>query len=156
MDKPLQSVVGPGPRLWLTLFRAFRHVEKADLESVRALGFRCITDFAVLEILYHQGPLPVRSIGERILLTSGSVTTAIDRAEKEGLVTREPDTRDKRSVLVSLTPEGHDRIQCAFSKHAQSLNACFECLTETEQRDLTRLLIKVARSHKSSGESDNR
>lgn len=146
MDNPSQSVVGPGPRLWLTLFRAFRHVEKADLTSVRALGFRCITDFAVLEVLYHQGALPVSVIGERILLTSGSVTTAVDRAESEGLVAREPDPYDKRSVRVSLTPKGHERIQAAFTKHAQNLNTCFECLSESEQRDLIRLLIKVARA----------
>lgn len=134
-----------GARLWLLLHRAFRRVEQIDLESVRNLGFRCITDFAVLEILMHQSPLTVSAIGERILLTSGSVTTAIDRAENEGYVKREPNKEDRRSVQVSLTKAGRKRIEEAYASHAPTLNKGFAMLSAAERKDLAKLLLKVAR-----------
>ncbi|WOO39285.1 MarR family transcriptional regulator [Rubellicoccus peritrichatus] len=132
-----------GTKLWLSLFRAYRSVEKIDLESVKALGFACITDFALLEILLHLGPLPVSTIGKKVLLTSGSVTSAIDRAEKAGLVERSRDTKDRRTVIVALTTKGQQRIQIAFTEHAKNLDLAFTKLSAEERKQLVLLLAKV-------------
>ena len=135
-----------GSRLWMLFNRAYRQVEKIDRESVRSLGFRCITDFAVLEIILHQGPLTVSAIGERVLLTSGSITTAIDRAEKEGFVIRKGNQKDRRSVLVHLTESGRQRIEEAYISHFKALDGGFEMLTNSERKELSRVLVKIARS----------
>lgn len=132
-----------GTKLWLSLFRAYRAVEKVDLENVKALGFACITDFALLEILLNLGPLPVSTIGDKVLLTSGSVTSAIDRAEKAGLVERSRDDKDRRTVIVSLTAQGQQRIKTAFSEHTKHLDAAFAKLTPGESKQLVRILAKV-------------
>lgn len=145
MDNPGAEGHPSGARLWLLLFRAFRQVEKIDRDSVRELGFRCITDFAVLEILLHQGPLSVSAIGERVLLTSGSVTTAIDRAEADGWVRRQTAEHDRRSVRVSLTEAGRQRIEEAYYKHAARLESGFVHLSSSERKELSQLLLKVAR-----------
>jgi len=59
----------------------------------------CGSDFAVLEALLHKGPLPVNEIGKKILLTSGSITVAIDRLEKRGLVERRAHGTDRRASV---------------------------------------------------------
>ena len=133
----------PGTKLWLSLYKAYRSVEKVDLEHIKALGFSCITDFALLEILLNLGPMPVSAIGEKVLLTSGSVTSAIDRAEKAGMVTRSRDKKDRRTVIVSLTSKGHGHIEAAFSKHKAHLDAIFSKLSTTEKKQLLQLLAKV-------------
>src|SRR5258708_40212975 len=66
----------------------------------------CGSDFAVLEALLHKGPLPVNEIGKKILLTSGSITVAIDRLETKGLVQRRASGTDRRGRIVHLTKEG--------------------------------------------------
>jgi MarR family 2-MHQ and catechol resistance regulon transcriptional repressor len=93
-------------------------------------GFASLSDYAVLEVLLHKGPLPVNRIGEMILLTSGSITTAVQRMEKKGLVRRERSEGDARVVLVHLTDEGRELIGRAFVDHAANLDALFDVFTE--------------------------
>mgnify|MGYP000579231237 CR=1 FL=1 len=57
-----------------------------DRQSMKRCGFASLSDFAVLEVLRQQGPQPVKSLGEKVMLTSGSITTAVQRLEKKGLV----------------------------------------------------------------------
>src|ERR1700682_4216218 len=78
-----------------------RHAER----SIVALDM-CISDFGVLEMLLHKGPQSVSEIGRRVELTSGSITTAIDRLEQRGLVARAAHASDRRARVVDLTPDG--------------------------------------------------
>jgi MarR family 2-MHQ and catechol resistance regulon transcriptional repressor len=95
-----------GAHLYLVLWKAFRAVEKLDQQSIADQGFSCTSDFAVLEVLYHKGSLPVKEIGEKVLLTSGSITTAIQRLEQKGWLRKEAHPQDSRSIIVSLTDTG--------------------------------------------------
>ncbi len=81
----------------------------------------CFSDFAILEILLHKGPLPVNTLAERIGLTSGSGTTAIDRLEKRSLVERRPHASDRRTRVVHLTAAGRRLIGKAFERHAADM-----------------------------------
>src|SRR5690349_11272645 len=87
-DMPAQD----GVHLWLVLMKAHRAMRAHAEANMRSLGI-CFSDFAVLEVLLHKGPLPVNTIGGLIHLTSGSITTAIDRLEAKGLVS------DRKSVV---------------------------------------------------------
>src|SRR5260370_38332108 len=81
----LESLTGgSGVHVFLVLWKAARVVEAYAEKSVSALEM-CGSDFAVLEALLHKGPLPVNEIGKKVLLTSGSITVAVDRFGKKGL-----------------------------------------------------------------------
>src|SRR5262245_23334334 len=77
----------PGIHTWLVLMKAHRTLKRHAERSIQALDM-CLSDFAILEALLHKGPQSVRELGRRIDLTSGSMTTAIDRMETRRLVAR--------------------------------------------------------------------
>ena len=139
-DRPEELV--SGVHLWLVLMKAHRAIEQRASASIESLGL-CLSDFAILEILLHKGPLPVNAIGARIPLTSGSTTTAVDRLEKRGLVRRESDAEDRRARVVHLTVPGRRLIEDAFSRHSADLESATAGLTEREKATLIRLLRKL-------------
>jgi MarR family transcriptional regulator, 2-MHQ and catechol-resistance regulon repressor len=128
--------------LWLVLMKAHRALAKHAMRSIEpsGLGF---SDFAVLEVLLHKGPQKVNEIGRRIDLTSGSITTAVDRLEARGLVVRGLDDADRRSRVVRLTPAGRTRISQVFAQHAAALEAASKGLTKVERKSLIGLLKKL-------------
>ncbi len=128
--------------VWLVLWKAARAVEQNATNSVAGLGLG-LSDFAVLEVLLHKGPQPVNVIGKKILLTSGSITTAIDRLESRKLVHRMPHPEDQRARLVELTERGRRLIRCAFRQHAHDMEETMAVLTPGERVQLVRLLKKV-------------
>jgi len=132
-----------GPHLWLILWKASRAIEKRDRESIKATGFDILSDFAVLEVLLHKGPQPVNAIGRRVLLTSGSITAAVDRVEKKGYVERRHSSEDRRVVEVHLTEAGRAHITEAFGQHAEALEEIFSELSAEEKSTLYRLMKKV-------------
>jgi len=117
-----------------------------DRASIAESGFRSLSDFAVLELLLHKGPSPVNVIGEKVLLTSGSITTAVQRLEKQGYVRRERDTDDARVVRVHLTDEGRARIQAGFAEHAANLDRLFASFSDEERESFARLVRKLGKA----------
>src|SRR5579864_5657109 len=104
-----------GVHVWLLLWKATTTLEAHAQRSVQGLGM-CQSDFAVLEALLHKGPLPVNAIGKKVLLTSGSMTAAVDRLGRRGLVERRNDPNDRRARVVHLTPEGRKLIRALFAE----------------------------------------
>ncbi|MBV8897500.1 MAG: MarR family transcriptional regulator [Acidobacteriaceae bacterium] len=129
-------------RVWLILWKAARALEQNAIDSVSGLGLG-LSDFAVLEVLLHKGAQPVNVIGKRVLLTSGSITTAIDRLETRKLVQRTTHPDDRRARLVELTAKGRRLIECAFNRHALDMEETIVVLTNPERLDLIRLLKKL-------------
>jgi MarR family 2-MHQ and catechol resistance regulon transcriptional repressor len=104
----------------------------------------CGSDFAVLEALLHKGPLPVNEIGTKVLLTSGSITVAVDRLEKKELVERRLHGTDRRGWRVDLTKEGRKLITRAYAQHAADMERLASAsLTRAERKTLIRLLKKI-------------
>jgi MarR family 2-MHQ and catechol resistance regulon transcriptional repressor len=134
-----------GVHLWLVLMKAHRAIERRANASIGALGL-CFSDFAILEILLHKGPLPVNAIGARVPLTSGSATTAIDRLESRGLARREVEAGDRRTRVVHLTAEGRGMIENAFVRHSADIEAATVGLTWKERATAIRLLRKLGKS----------
>ncbi len=144
----MQSKSTSGVHLWLVLSRATKAVEARALESIEATGL-CASDFAVLESLLHKGPLPVNTIGKKLLLTSGSITTAVDRLEARGLVRRAEDPNDRRVRLVELTDDGRELIKPAFAQHKRDLDGVASALTADERTTLVNLLRALGTSAES-------
>jgi MarR family 2-MHQ and catechol resistance regulon transcriptional repressor len=134
-----------GTHVWLLLMKAHRSLERHAIRSIEALDM-CFSDFAVLELLLHKGPQPVNAIGRRVSLTSGSITTAIDRLEARGLVERGFDPDDRRARIVSLTRPGTTRIREVFVLHERAMDRAAAGLTKTERDALARLLKKLGTS----------
>lgn len=131
-----------GIKLWLVLWKASHSIASHATRSISALDM-CNTDFAVLEALLHKGPLPVNTIGKKVLITSGSITTAVDRLEGRGLVERFDEPNDRRVRLVRLTKEGAKLIKTAFAEHTHHLDTAVSSLTVKEQKTLIELLKKL-------------
>jgi len=97
----------------------------------------CGSDFAVLEALLHKGPLPVNEIGKKVLLTSGSITVAVDRLETKGLVERRAHGTDRQARMVHLTkgrPESdHARLRRTCRRHGTA-RVCISDQRRTERR----------------------
>lgn len=101
------------------------------------------SQFAVIEALYHLGPLCQQDIGRKILRTSGNMTMVIDNLEKRGLVVRTNDPDDRRYKRVSLTMAGEHLIKKIFPRHAEITKGVFSTLTLQEQEQLGTLLKKL-------------
>lgn len=133
-----------GVHTWLVLWKAVSALEAHAKKSIESLEM-CGSDFSVLEALLHKGPLPVNTIGSKVLLTSGSITTAIDRLESKGLVERRSDAGDRRARIVHLTREGRKLITKAFANHAADMERLVAVLGEGERATLVRLLKKLGK-----------
>jgi MarR family 2-MHQ and catechol resistance regulon transcriptional repressor len=132
------------PHIRLVLWKAAKAIEKVDRASIVGTGLQ-LSEFTIMEALLHRGPLPINTIGEKVLLTSGSMTAAINRLEKKGFVRRIQDTSDGRFFHVHLTEIGRMVIIKAYEKHAANLEQVAKGLTEKERREFVRLLKKIGR-----------
>src|SRR5205814_8358217 len=115
-DLARTSMETSGTHLWLILWKAYESVRSHAVRDIVKLGLG-FSDFAVLETLLHKGPTPVSAIGQRVYLTSGSITTAVDRLEARGLVERCDHPDDRRARMVHLTGPGRELIETAFEQH---------------------------------------
>ena len=136
-----------GVHIWLVLLKTFHalgaHAEESLRLSEVGLGD---SDFRVLEVLLHKGPLPVNTIGPKVWLTPGSISVAIDRLEKRALVKRK-NTDDRRVRLVELTPKGRAVITKTFREHATAMEKAVSILSKNERLILLRLLKKLGKEN---------
>lgn len=113
------------------LLRASGSVTNMLKNDMKSYGLNP-TEFAVLEVLYNQGALPIQEIRSSILLASSSITYVIDQLEKKGLIKRVQKKEDRRVTLVSLSIVGHDLMEDIFPQHTELINDLFADLTDEE------------------------
>ena len=131
--------------LWVILWRAWRAVGAHANRSIAEFGM-VPTDFGVLEALLHKGPLTVKQIGQKVLLTSGSMTAAVDRLSARGLVIRTDDAQDRRARIIQLTEQGRELIERAFACHRDAMERALEGFAEGERIILLPLLRALGRT----------
>jgi MarR family 2-MHQ and catechol resistance regulon transcriptional repressor len=130
------------PRLWLVIAKSYRALSLLAEQSIANTGL-CLTDFVALEALLHKGPLTISEIQDKVRLASGSMTAAVDRLEKLGLVVRKSSPSDRRARVVGLTPQGKRLAASCFERHAKDLEALMSALSEKEMEQLYGLLKKL-------------
>lgn len=142
-------------RLWVVLARAFDAVNRHSRTSIARFGLG-VTEFGVLEVLYHKGELPVCQVQQRILVESSSTTYVVDKLYKRGLVRRRPSPSDRRVTLLSLTAAGRRIIERIFPHHAEIMRHAVGALSPTEQDRAIELLralgLGAAERHQTIGE----
>jgi MarR family 2-MHQ and catechol resistance regulon transcriptional repressor len=127
---------------WLVMLKAMRALTRYAAAGIEGTGLGD-SDFRVLEVLLHKGPLPVNTIGPIVDLTPGSISIAVDRLVAKGLVSRVESAEDRRVRIVTLTPRGKDLIVPAFRKHAGQMKGVFSDLSPEELRGFELALKKV-------------
>lgn len=101
------------------------------------------SQFSVLEMLRHLGPLHQNELAAKMLKSNANLTFVIDNLVKQGLVCRERDDTDRRFVVVRLTEAGAELIQDVFPRHVDIIMEEFSILTSEEQDTLARLCRKI-------------
>jgi MarR family 2-MHQ and catechol resistance regulon transcriptional repressor len=127
---------------YLKLMRCAASVQGRLERRLLGLG---LTDsqFGVLEALLHLGPSPQHELGRAIFSSRANVTTVVDNLERRRLVRRERDARDRRQVIVHLTPVGRERIEEVFPGQVRAIVEEFSALTTEEQEQLGRLCKRL-------------
>jgi MarR family 2-MHQ and catechol resistance regulon transcriptional repressor len=130
--------------VWLVMIKAMRALTRYAAAGIEDTGLGD-SDFRVLEVLLHKGPLPVNTIGPIVDLTPGSISIAVDRLFEKHLVSRVESTEDRRVRIVALTPRGKDLIVPAFRKHAGQMRRVFSELNTEELDGLEAALKKIGK-----------
>jgi MarR family transcriptional regulator, 2-MHQ and catechol-resistance regulon repressor len=116
---------------------------EARMLSHGDLGNLTISQFGVLEVLYHLGPQCQGALSQKLLKSTGNMTLVLDNLEKRKLVRRNRNLEDRRLVQIELTPQGKEVIEDIFPKHAAAIAEEMRVLTPEEQTELGRLLRKL-------------
>jgi MarR family transcriptional regulator, 2-MHQ and catechol-resistance regulon repressor len=150
MQKKGQSDMSTnGPKLWVVLARAHGALASYVEGCIAAEGLG-LSDFMVLEVLLHKGPMSISAIGEKVLLANASMTAAVDRLEQRGCVVRQSSENDRRSKVITLTREGRVFISNLYARHAHDIEAVTSVLSQREQDQLRSLLKKLGLSAKAA------
>ena len=101
------------------------------------------SQIAVLEAVFHLGPLAQGELCRKILRSGSNVTTVVDNLERDGLVRRVRDEDDRRIQVVNLTEKGRELLSRALPVHVQRVTRTMSALDSEELRELGRLCRKL-------------
>lgn len=132
-------------KLLVVLMRTHASVG-AHLQANVAEHGLTLTEFGILEVLYHKGPLLLGEVQKRILVSSGGVTYLVDRLEGKGLVERRACPEDRRARYAALTSAGEALIARIFPAHAALIEELMSTLSLDEQRAAVKLLRRLGRT----------
>ena len=109
----------------------------------RLAGTCTMPRFDLLANLEREDGQTLAALSRRMLVTAGNLTGLVDRAERDGMVERRADPRDRRLSRVYLTPAGRALITELMPKHEDHVGALLGGLDGAEKRDLRRILGKL-------------
>ncbi|MGX1901666.1 MarR family winged helix-turn-helix transcriptional regulator [Thermolongibacillus altinsuensis] len=134
-------------KLFVVLARAHKVVAEHVKNDIQRYGLNP-TEFGVLDLLYHKGAQPIQQIGEKILLTSGSMTYVIDKLEEKGYIVRKRCEKDRRITYAVITEKGKALMDDIFPQHTEKITELFQTLSIEEKAEAIELLKKIGLSLK--------
>ncbi len=137
----------------LVMLKVLRAIRQFALPSILKEGWG-ESDFRILEVLLHKGPMPVNAIGPKVDLNPGSVSVAVDRLYKKGLVSRVESDSDRRIRTVSLTEKGRRVFLPIFRQHAALIKVAFQDVSPKEQRQMEAVLKRIGRRAEELGQPE--
>lgn len=132
-------------KLFVVLARAQRAIHERTQTSLEAHGLTG-TEFAILEALYHKGPLLLGEVQRKILVSSGGITFLVDKLAERGLVERKLCPTDRRARYAALTRKGEALMAAVFPGHAEAICEAMSGLSRAEQKQATALLKQLGLS----------
>jgi MarR family transcriptional regulator, 2-MHQ and catechol-resistance regulon repressor len=130
---------------WVKLARAYSSFDKKSSESIKEFGLTQ-SQFAVIEVIGHLGPLKIGEICDKMLVTGGNMTLVLDNIEKLGYIERVQSKEDRRAIHIQLTSSGLKLFEDVFVKHAENISQFMSVLNTVEQKNLGDLLKKLGTS----------
>lgn len=137
-------------KLFVVLSKAYKVIMDQAVKDMKKHGLSS-TEFMIMELLYHKGKFPLQQIGDKVLITSGSITYNIDKLEKKGLLKRVPCSDDRRVTYAEITPRGEQWMGNVFPDHAAAIEAALAGLTTEEKETAIKLLKKMGLHASQSG-----
>lgn len=125
-----------------TIVEFYEKLSSWEDSVVRDSGLTTAQAHAI-EIVGHSGPIKMKDLARKIGVTTGTLTVAVDRLEKKGLMVRKPHEKDRRSFLIELTPEGRACFKEHHEFHIRMTQEIVSELSPGEQAELHRLITKV-------------
>jgi MarR family transcriptional regulator, 2-MHQ and catechol-resistance regulon repressor len=131
-------------KLFVVLSKAYKTIMDRAIKDMKQHGMSP-SEFTVLEVLYNKGRFPLQQIGDKILVTSGSVTYNIDKLEKKGLLKRVPCEEDRRVIYAEITEAGTELFDRIFPNHAKMVDTVMSSLSLNEKLEAAQLLKKLGK-----------
>ncbi len=128
--------------LYIKLSRAAESVNQRVNRHLQDVNLT-VSQFGVLEALYHLGPMTPGVLCDKILRSTGNLTLVIDNLEKRRLVARTQNPEDRRSTIIQLTAGGQALIEEIFPRHVTTVVQEMAVLTSEEQSQLATLCRKL-------------
>jgi len=144
--RPLEAL-----HAWLIMLKAWQSMSRYLLPALLEEGLG-ESDFRVLELLLHKGPMAVNAIGPKVNLNPGSVSVAVDRLYKKGFVSRVECSEDRRVRTVSLTEKGRRMFVPLFRRHTTLIKRAFQDVSFEEMQRLEGVLKKIGKRAESLAE----
>jgi MarR family transcriptional regulator, 2-MHQ and catechol-resistance regulon repressor len=139
-------------QLIIAIARSYQALEQGVRPQLAGRGLG-MTEFAVLEVLYHKGALPLGEIRDRILVTGASTTYVVKKLERRGFMRRRTSAEDQRVVFGELTSKGRVLLDAVFPAHVARLREIMACLSVAEKRLAARLLRRLSQhARRATGE----
>jgi MarR family 2-MHQ and catechol resistance regulon transcriptional repressor len=132
-------------KLYVVLARAQRAIGERTMESLSAHALT-VTEFGILEALYHKGPLLLGEVQRKILVSSGGITFLVDKLADRGLVERKACPTDRRARYAALTKKGEAMMAEIFPGHAAAIREAMAGLSKADQKKATALLKQLGLS----------
>lgn len=139
-----------GTQLWLVMIKAYHSLLGFTEHTLEGSGLG-ESEFRILEALLHKGPMPVNTIGPKVFLTPGSISVAVDRLLKRGLVSRTGSSEDRRVRVVDLTAAGRRLIEQVFATHSRQVDRLADVLSPKERRQISRGLKAFGKAAAQTG-----
>jgi transcriptional regulator len=125
----------------ITLTQVNGYFTKVLNENISKFGLN-LTDFSVLDLLFQKGEQTTQKIGEKMLITSGSITYIVNKLEKMGLICRNKSETDKRITYIKLTKKGRETIFELLPLQIEKINEIFSDFSREDLINLNHLLKK--------------
>ena len=120
----------------------YQSFDRYSSEHMKFLGVT-MTQFDIIATLGNQPPMSCKLLGEKTLVTKGTMTGVLERLEEKGLIRRELNAEDARSQLISLTKKGQQLFEKIFPEHMNHLQKAFGKLSKKELEELAVSLEKL-------------
>ncbi len=121
------------------LVSAYEAFERYSAPDLRSMGLT-MTQFDVIATLGNQPPMTCKELGEKTLVTKGTLTGVLERLESKGILERKLNPEDARSQMIGLTIEGQKLFEKVFPAHLQHLDKAFNQLSTKELAELSNAL----------------
>lgn len=128
-------------KIFIGISRALNKINRATNKVYTKYGLTS-AQFAVLEALYHKGDLSVGEVQDKILSTSGTIPVIIKNLEKEGLLEKRNDDKDKRRFILHITQKGRELMDIVYPENEEIITSMMNIWSKEEQEEILKYMKK--------------